>query len=56
MKFLVKILILAILETIGYFIYKNLNVEEIWKYVFAYIYGGIAMTIYLGLQIDFKNF
>ena len=47
MKFFIRILFLVIFEVTGYWLYKNLNVEDIWKYTFAYIYGGIIMVIYL---------
>lgn len=50
MKMFIRILFLIIFETIGYWLYKNLNIEEIWKYTFAFIYGGIGMTIYLALE------
>lgn len=53
MKFFIRIIILILVESVGYWIYKNLNVEDIWKYTFAYIYGGLAMVIYLRLNIKF---
>ena len=51
MKSFIRILFLIVFEMIGYWLYKNLNVEDIWKYTFAYIYGGIIMAIYLVLSI-----
>jgi len=47
MNFFIRILFLIVFEMIGYWLYKNLNVEDIWKYTFTYIYGGIIMAIYL---------
>lgn len=46
MKIFIRILFLIIFETIGYWLYKNLNIEEVWKYTFAFIYGGIGGLIY----------
>lgn len=51
MKMFIRILFFIMFEMIGYWLYKNLKVEDIWKYTFTYIYGGIAMITYLGLSI-----
>ncbi len=40
-----KIFYYIFFYSIGYFLFKHLNFEQLWKYCFAYCYGGI---IFLG--------
>lgn len=41
MKKILRILLLSCFYIIGWFLYKNLDVEDCWKFCFAYGYGGI---------------
>lgn len=51
MTIFIRILFLIVFDIIGFWLYKNLNVEDIWKYIFAYIYGVIIMLIYIASAI-----